>query len=201
MILKRTMSVLAAISAAVTLAAATPSLAQGGPAIWQGFYLGGTVGYGDADDIGPLDPTGAVYGFYGGYNHAFGPWVAGIEVDYTWADVEDTVRAGADRVTLGYDNLGSVRARIGYTFDQAMIYGTGGYGWGEAGTSGNVGGIAFSRVSTFDGFVLGGGLEYKFAPNVSGRVEGLHYWLEPDGADRDDLDTIVVRGGLTFHFN
>ena len=189
-------------AAAMSLAGAQAAHAQSSmPALWTGFYVGGTVGYGETNDIGPLEPSGAVYGFYGGYNHSFGPWVAGVEIDYTWANLDDTVRVGADRVSLHADNFGSGRGRLGYAFDKALVYGTAGYAWGDAGTNGVVGGVRFSRDTDFDGYVLGGGLEYKFAPNVSGRIEGLHYWLEPDGNDRDDLETAVVRGGLTFHFD
>lgn len=199
-----TVSLAGAQAAHAQLSMAQSSMAQSSmPALWTGFYVGGTVGYGETDNVATFEPSGAVYGFYGGYNHAFGPWVAGIEVDYSWADISDSARIGADRVTLEVDNLGSVRGRLGYAFDKALIYATAGYAWGDAGTNGVVGGVRFSRETDFDGFVVGGGLEYKFAPNVSGRIEGLHYSLGPDsnGQDVDDLDATVVRGGLTFHFN
>jgi outer membrane immunogenic protein len=187
--------------AALTIAA--PAFAQSSsPSIWNGIYVGGTAGYGEAEEepLAPFDVTGGVFGIYGGYNFSFGQVVAGIEVDYTWSDLEDTIRVAPDSATIGFDNLGSVRARLGYAFDQALVYATAGYAWADFTGSVTLGGVTTSETADLDGFVLGGGFEYKFTSNISGRVEGLHYWLEPDGAD-EDIGFGVVRAGLAVHFN
>lgn len=182
------------------LAGVTAASAQSGPAIWSGLYVGAHAGYGEAvDEPDPFDVGGGLIGMHAGYNYQMGQVVLGIEGDYTGTDFDDTATVPGARVTLEVDDIASIRARLGYAWGQALLYGTVGYAWGEAGTSGQVAGIKFSRSTDFDGLVAGGGLEYKFAPDWSARVEGLGYWLEPDGADRDDLDVTVIRAGVTWH--
>ncbi|MDX2306614.1 MAG: outer membrane beta-barrel protein [Hyphomicrobium sp.] len=182
---------------------AAPAGANELPAIWTGFYVGAHGGYGEAnDEPAPFDVGGGLIGMHAGYNHQMGAMVLGVEGDYDWTYLEDTQTAGAARVTLDVDQLASIRARLGYAWGQALLYGTVGYAWGEAGTAGDFGGLLVSRSTDFDGLVAGGGLEYKFAPDWSARVEGLQYWLEPDSSqDVDDLDVTVVRAGVSWHFN
>lgn len=198
-------------SVAVTAAAAALLLlpvgaaeANDGPAIWNGLYVGVHGGYGEAsDEPDPFDVSGGVLGMHAGYNHHIGGFVLGIEGDYSATNLEDSATDGGIRVKLEVDDLASIRARLGMGFGNALLYGTVGYAWGEAGTRVSQAGLAVSRSTDFDGVVAGGGLEYKFAPDWSTRLEGLHYWLEPDanGQDVDDLDVTVVRGGVTWHFN
>jgi len=183
-------------------ALAAPAAAQERPAIWTGFYAGAHAGYGEAiDEPGPFDVTGGVLGMHAGYNYQTGNVVLGIEGDYSGSSLEDTIVSGTTRVTLDIDYLASIRARLGYASGNALFYGTIGYAWGEAGTSAVVPGLAAGRSSDFDGLVLGGGLEYRFAADWSARVEGLGYWLEPsnNSPDVDDLDAAVIRAGVTWH--
>jgi outer membrane immunogenic protein len=71
---------------------------------WTGFYLGGEVGGGWATDKvtnvtgnlafppgfvhAPNHPDGVLGGIYGGYNYQIGPWVLGVDGDYTWAGLK-----------------------------------------------------------------------------------------------------------------
>ncbi len=67
---------------------------------------------------------GGVLGAFAGYNYQFdNNFVLGIEgdVDYNWNDND---YAG---VNVGTDWQGSVRGRVGYAFDRALIYGTAGW--------------------------------------------------------------------------
>ena len=191
-----------------TLAIAAPARAGEYPAIWTGFYVGAHGGYGEAiDEPDPFDVSGGLFGMHAGYNHQIGSFVLGVEGDYDWTNFEDTQNTGGPAVTgadvtLDVDSLASIRARLGYAWGSALVYGTVGYAWGEAGTTARFPGLTVSRTTDFDGLVAGGGLEYKFAPDWSARVEGLHYWLEPDSNDDvDDLDASVIRAGVTWHFN
>jgi outer membrane immunogenic protein len=177
-----------ACSAAVlgTLALSNPSAAQDYPAIWTGFYAGASAGYGEVlDEPGAFDVSGGLLGMHLGYNYQIGSTMLGVEGDYTGSWMEDGF--------LDVDYLASIRARAGYSFGNALLYGTLGYAWADATTFGGSG--------DFDGLVLGGGLEYKFADSWSARVEGLQYWLEPSSGALDDLDVGVVRAGLTWHLN
>jgi outer membrane immunogenic protein len=183
---------------AIAVVLAVPAQAQEPPAIWTGFYAGAHTGYGWAiDEPAPFDVSGGVLGMHAGYNYQMGVTVLGIEGDYTGSWMEDTQSAGWTRVTLDVDYLASIRGRLGYALGNALLYGTIGYAWADAGTSG----LGVSRTTDFEGLVLGAGMDYKFAPDWSARVEGLNYWLSPDrkGQDIDDLDATVIRAGITWH--
>ena len=181
--MKRHCLVILSIGGALALAA--PASAQDYPAIWTGLYAGVTAGYGEVfDEPAAFDVGGGLLGMHLGYNYQMGNVVLGAEGDYAGSWMED----GA----LNVDDLGSIRARAGYAFGNALLYGTLGYAWADATT--------IDGSADFDGLVLGGGLEYKFAQNWSARVEGLQYWLEPD-ANVGDLDVGVVRAGVTWHLN
>jgi outer membrane immunogenic protein len=173
------------------------------PPIWTGFYAGAHGGYGEAlDEPAPFDVSGGVLGLHAGYNHQAGMFVIGVEGDWSGSNIEDSQTAGGIRVTLHVDDLASIRARLGVVaWQNALLYGTVGYAWGEAGTNVNFAGLSFGRSTDFDGLVAGGGIDYRFAPDWSLRVEGLRYWLEPDtnNPNVDDLDAAVVRAGVTWH--
>ena len=183
---------------AVAAVLSAPAQAQEFPGIWTGFYAGAHAGYGWAfDEPSPFDVSGGVLGMHAGYNYQMGQAVLGIEGDYSGSWMEDSQSTGGARVTLDVDYLASIRGRLGYAVGNSLLYGTIGYAWAEAGTSG----LGVGRSTDFDGLVLGAGMDYKFAPDWSARLEGLSYWLSPDsnGQEIDDLDASVIRAGITWH--
>jgi outer membrane immunogenic protein len=128
---------------------------------WTGFYFGGHIGYGwvDVDPAG-ISPDGVFGGLQLGYNWQFNRnWVFGIETDIAATDFTSAV--GPTHV----DYLGTVRARLGYTWDRTMLYATGGLAYGEAG----IGGFHNTHI----GYAIGAGLEWAFAPSWSAKVEYL----------------------------
>jgi outer membrane immunogenic protein len=76
-----------------------------------------------------------------------------------------------------------VRARIGYTFDSALVYATGGFAFGEvrdklaiaaispAGDAVVTAARTFRRDETDTGFTVGGGVEYLLSPVWSVKAE------------------------------
>ena len=68
----------------------------------------------------------------------------------------------------GIDYLGTVRGRLGYAFNQFLIYGTGGFAYGETFekaslfTAGNAAQLRYfgSRSDMQTGYTYGGGVEY-----------------------------------------
>ena len=60
-----------------------------------------------------------------------------MEADYAFADVKGRVdiNGSIDGLSLGVsagsklENLGTVRARLGYAMDRALLYVTGGWAW------------------------------------------------------------------------
>jgi outer membrane immunogenic protein len=203
---------------------------------WTGFYAGVHGGYSwqrtsgvydqlDAagpTDLGAMRLRGAVFGAQVGYNLQMGAFVFGVEADGSWAKAEDTALSpepaprGPDPITAQRDYLISVRGRLGWVWDRALIYGTGGIGFTrydltitEALPPPVTGTASVNR----SGLVWGGGVEYAVSPMVSLRGEFLQYRLgtsfelaAPLFADADFGDFIrlhhinVVRGGLNFRF-
>jgi outer membrane immunogenic protein len=170
---------------------------------WTGFYVGVNAGYGwseddnDAVDFADDDNDG---GFIGGaqvgYNYQIGSFVVGLEGDIQYADfgregVFNYTDEDGDILQGEFESsdwFGTVRARAGVAFGQALIYGTGGF--------------AFADDAT--GWTVGGGLEYAFTNNLSAKIEGLYVSLDADNNDDfdfdNDVDFGVVRAGLNFRF-
>jgi hypothetical protein len=66
-----------------------------------------------------------------------------------------------------FDTTGSVRARVGYAFDHALLYGAAGW----TGARGHVDTPIGSDSATFSGWTVGAGVDYAFTDNVFGRLE------------------------------
>jgi outer membrane immunogenic protein len=201
----------AGISAAA--AADLPSRAAPAPIIaaapiftWTGFYVGVNAGYGWSDDdfdavdfADDEDDGGFVGGAQVGYNWQFGSFVVGAEADIQYADfgregVFNFVDEDGDIFDGEFERsdwFGTVRARAGVAFGQALVYATGG----------------FAFADDANGWTVGGGLEYAFTNNLSAKIEGLYVSLDADndfdfdidGFD-NDVDFGVVRAGLNYRF-
>ncbi|KAA3500828.1 porin family protein [Rhizobium rhizogenes] len=170
---------------------------------WSGPYLGiqGGAGWANGDfsaggPVGSDNFDGGILGAFAGYNYQFdNNFVVGIEgdVDYNWNDND---YAG---VQIGTDWQGSVRGRVGYAFDRALLYGTAGW----TATRGFIETPGAGKDSTtFNGFTVGAGLDYAFTDNVFGRLE----YRYNDYGDKDifgvntDFDQHTVKVGLGVKF-
>ena len=97
---------------------------------WAGFYIGAMGGYAqeNTSDVGAL--SGGFAGGTVGYNWQSGNLVLGVEADAAWTDIGATVGiVGLASASDKIRDMGTVRGRIGYAFDQVLVYGTGGYAW------------------------------------------------------------------------
>ncbi|MBM3578124.1 MAG: porin family protein [Alphaproteobacteria bacterium] len=181
---------------------------------WTGFYAGLNLGGGwlDRDDgnwlfAGGASNTGGVIGGAQiGYNYQFTPLlVAGLETDLQGSSV------GGNGWGRRVDWFGTVRGRAGVSLlnTQLLIYGTGGFAYGDLRLNNGWFG-AQSRTAT--GWTAGGGLEYAFLPNWSAKVEylytrlGANYgslyagpFIVGDSQQRAGLNT--VRAGVNYRFN
>ena len=177
----------------VSIAASASDLPhRPGPAVtppaftWTGFYIGvnAGLGWGNSGSISVQDPrigtvnmnttskTGFVGGGQIGYNWQHERWVFGLETDIQYSDLRSGV-AWAAYEWFGYSSsnsqyFGTVRARAGYAFVRTLIYLTGGLAYG--GLNGNW----WHGSTSNQGWTLGGGIEYAFTDNWTGRVEGLY---------------------------
>jgi outer membrane immunogenic protein len=180
--------------------------------------------------FGNLEMNGIFGGGQAGYNWQTGSWVLGIEADIQGADIDGSATAtlpyidALDTITVTttgkLDWFGTVRARLGFAWDRALFYATGGVAFGE---------VKYRQVMTdtflFDavgsgksdsvGWTVGGGIEYLFAPNWSVKAEyqfldfGTKRFTFPEiGPDpgfaistdlRSEFHT--ARVGLNYHFH
>ena len=175
-------------------------------ASWAGFYLGVHGGYGWGKNsfreyISEADPhpfydgptsQGAVVGGHAGYNWQYGRAVAGVEIDWSAADIGGSAQPLSAITVFGPQTvdrsdqakyLGTARGRIGWLpSDRVMLYGTAGFAWGRFEERRRSTVPAFNIVvddtMSFDrlGWVAGAGIEaMPFGPNWIGRIEYLHY--------------------------
>ncbi len=172
----------ATLSSVVALASANAADMYNGPASygpayatvnWSGLYVGVNGGYGWSANSDFLDPTGAFGGGQIGYNFQRGNFVFGLETDFQGSGISDSGWGGKSAL----DWFGSVRARAGYAFDRALVYGTGGFGYGSVSNGGCFSGDCGGN-ETQGGWVVGAGLEYKITPVWSGKVEYQYFDLD-----------------------
>lgn len=150
---------------------------------WTGFYIGGHLGGAFPGDNN-LEGSGGRFlgGVQGGFDYQFAPnWVVGAEAEYSWLTNGNhgVSFPGNTLVTGTNDQLGSVTGRFGYTWGPALLYAKGGYAWRDSPNIGvSVAGapVAFTTDATHrDGWTVGTGLEYMFAPNWSAKAEYQYY--------------------------
>ncbi|HZE54409.1 MAG TPA: outer membrane protein [Bradyrhizobium sp.] len=151
---------------------------------WTGFYIGGHVGGAFPGDSSFEGSDGRFLGgVQGGFDYQFATnWVIGAEAQYSWLGGNSgggVIFPGGTLVTGNTDQLGSATARLGYAFGPALLYAKGGYAWrGNNNIGVSVGGLpaAFTTSGNQrDGYTVGAGLEYMFAPNWSVKGEYQFY--------------------------
>lgn len=176
--------------------------------MWNGFYIGGNVGYGwgetsardAAGSLGRFDTDGFVGGGQIGYNWQFAPnWVFGVEADIQGGDIKGG-NAFLDSKTTMY---GTARGRLGYAFNNVLFYGTGGFAWGRNKVFDVDSLSTLSRTHT--GYAVGGGMEYAFAPNWSAKVEYMYVNLGRETYDfplplSTRVDFHTVKLGVNYRF-
>ena len=185
---------------------------------WTGFYVGGHIG-GAFPGGNSLESSDGRFlgGVQGGFNYQFSNnWVLGAEAQYSWlannSNSGVTFPAGTV-VTGNTDQLGSVTGKLGYAWGPTLLYAKGGYAWRDNPNIGvSLGGtpVAFTTDGGHkDGYTVGAGLEYMFAPNWSANIEYQYYNFgsttftggtpEIIGTKfRDDEHT--VKAGINYHF-
>jgi outer membrane immunogenic protein len=195
--------VAAGFSAGLSAAAAAADLSPvyKGPApvpfTWTGVYFGGNAGYGfesNSDDIVLSDPSastsglkesGGFVGIQMGYNYQMGLLVLGLEGDVQAANIKGSfsrvIDAAGDSLSASgnADEFGTIRARIGATFDRLLVYATGGAALGGISNTLNVttagGFTSLQNDSTQLGYTVGAGIEYRVDPNWS--IKGEYQYI------------------------
>lgn len=183
-----------------------PAPAQ--PEGWQGFYVGGALGYAfNGDDrvgvrdivggvpVGPtetLDANLRVNGGFGGvqlgYRWQYGDFVIGPELSYEVGDVSDgaTLIGGTETWESDVNHLLTLRLKAGRVVaPQTLLYGSAGYTRGDftyryAGAD-----IAQDQDYTANGYTVGLGVERKLTPRISAFGEWNYH-----NFGRTDIDVV-----------
>jgi outer membrane immunogenic protein len=189
---------------------------------WTGFYIGGHVGGAFSSDnnfngltTGNNSNGRFLGGLQVGADYQFAPnWVLGVEGQYSW--LSGNVGA-VFPLGYAYNNnqrgLGSVTGRAGYTWGPGLLYVKGGYAYSDNNESVTLGGVPVPFAINGDhrnGYTVGAGLEYMFAPSWSAKIEYQYYnfgkanfvtpaLLAPFGSFTTDDHT--VKAGLNYRFN
>jgi outer membrane immunogenic protein len=212
---------------------------------WTGPYVGLTLGGGWVDrnrdnnwgnwgNNNNGTNAGVVGGLTLGYNYQLTPlFVVGLETDFQGTSIGSGGNnnnwwggLGADRTRVPW--FGTVRGRLGLALldSRLLIYGTGGFAYGEVSRS-NLGwwwGNNNNNIHT--GWTAGGGVEWAFLPNWSAKIEYLYSELDNSNNNNNnnlllisgvDVDTPfigaygvngnrrvrinTVRAGVNYHFN
>ena len=191
-----------------------PALAPVPAFTWAGLYVGANLGSlmtrskGDELVYGygmtSANGTGVFASANLGYNWQTNNLVVGIEADLGLASTRaqgfSEASSEYNRVKVDYSSLGSLRARLGYSFDRVLVYGTAGLAVANI----NFVGMHFSdpditsdgRVSVKGlrtGWIVGAGIEYAISQNYSLKTEALYLGFK-------NVTSEVATGGCQFGF-
>ncbi|MCB4454150.1 outer membrane protein [Leisingera sp. McT4-56] len=147
---------------------------------WTGFYLGGQVGQLDADASNGASGDDTSYGVHAGYNHDFGRFVLGGELDYDATDLDlsgETI-----------DSVARAKVKAGYDFGKVLAYVTGGVA--EADTS----------VGSETGDFYGVGLAYQVTDQwqIGGEVLEHDFDEFGDSGVGGDATSVSLRASFKF---
>ncbi|CAN7268842.1 outer membrane protein [Rhizobium sp. LjRoot254] len=173
---------------------------------WSGAYIGIQAGgswlngeFSADGDSADQDFNGGFVGKFIGYNFTFDNFVIGAEgdINYNWND--NNYRVGGVRGDVGTDWSGSLRARLGYSFDRVLIYVTGGWAMTNAHVD-QTPGKNWDR--NFNGWTIGKGIDYAVTDNVFVRAEYRYtdYSDRNFGGVKVDLDQHTATIGVAYKF-
>lgn len=198
------------------------------PLLWNGFYLGGQIGYawgrshaqqfvtatGVPTGFNPTFNTdGVVGGAHLGYNYQMSSLVFGVEGDLEGSGIKGNANFAAPATSTAFESRwqGSIRGRVGAAFGPTLLYVTGGAAFADLRHRLSVG---TGPVETFDqtrtGWTVGGGAEFAFSPSWStrleyrysdfGNVSNVSTVAAPGTTYQYDPKFHTVRLGVSYHF-
>jgi outer membrane immunogenic protein len=183
--------------AGLALSAGAASAQTSRPGNWQGVYIGGHLG-GAIGSASGTNTSGFTAGAHLGVNGQFDRLIVGVEADVSATSNGHNGFGAKFRQGIN----GSMRGRLGYSFDRVMVYGTGGFAVTNYEYRNRIGQISRMRAGT----VLGAGAELALTDNVAVRGEVLHYnysktsFAGIGGPANFSPTNNVFRGGLNYKF-
>jgi outer membrane immunogenic protein len=150
---------------------------------WTGIFVGGHLGGTVADVDWTTSPiqgfnhsqTSFGAGLVAAAQYQWGKMVAGVELSYTWVDLNDSSVA---LVTPGLtfssstNDLLIVAAKLGYAQDRALFFAKAGFASAEFTIQATAAGLTSSSSERENGWMVGLGLDYAFTDRI---VVGVAY--------------------------
>jgi outer membrane immunogenic protein len=204
---------------------------------WTGICFGADGGFGWTTSKGTLldavgSPLGSpfsyhvngpVAGLFMGGNYQINKIVLGVEGDWQWSNLlgnnqilaplgsTGTFPSGPFLVSTTVKDYATARGRLGLAFDRFLLFGTGGWAWGNPLTSYALVGAApfFNNAGSSTGWTAGLGVDYAFTDSVFGRIEYRYTSLETAGfvstatnsaAGSNRLPISDLRAGIAYKF-
>ena len=203
---------------------------------WTGIYFGADGGFGWTLSTGalldamgaPLTPysyrvNGPVAGLFVGGAYQVNKIVLGVEGDWQWSNLtgnnEILAPLGAVGVFPGgpftisttVKDYAAVRGRVGFALDRFLVFGTGGWAWGNPLTSYALTNAApfFNNGGSSTGWTAGLGVDYAFTESFFGRIEYRYTSFATAGfvsaatnsaVASDHLPMSDLRAGIAYKF-
>ena len=166
---------------------------------------------------------GPVAGLFTGGNYQINKFVLGVEGDWQWSNLignnQTLAPLGAAGVFPGgpftisttVKDYASIRGRIGFALDRFLLFGTGGWAWGNPSTSYALTGAApfVNNGGSSTGWTAGFGVDYALTDSVFGRIEYRYTSLAMSGFESVATDSAVepnrlqisdLRAGVAYKF-
>jgi outer membrane immunogenic protein len=195
---------------------------------WTGLYVGGEFGGGwghsqttfdsgnrvfpSGTSLAPLNTSGVLGGVALGYNYQiYGPLVLGVEGNFDWGNLQGSATSQSPTVPFsrtvdftGNNLLANVSGRLGYAWNNVLLYGKGGAGWGKSPrtvTTINAAGLVQSTSIGEEWGVarplVGGGVEWAFAPNWSLKAEYDYLFANQTNSSENANGLVVTTSGTS----
>ena len=164
-----------------------------------------------------------VAGVFIGGNYQFNKFVVGVEGDWQWSNLIGNSQTlaplgaagafpgGPFTISTTVKDYASIRGRLGVAFDRLLVFGNGGWAWGNPSTSYATTGAApfVTNGGNSTGWTAGAGVDYAFTETVFGRIEYRYTNLgtsgfvsvatnSADGGNRVPINDL--RAGIAYKF-
>jgi opacity protein-like surface antigen len=167
-------------------------------------------------DDGSYAVQGGIIGGALGYDWQQGPWVFGVEGDYSWANISGSSNTCGATSPIPHacgtklQSLGTLRGRIGYAMAATgnwLAYVTGGLAAGDLEAWNAL--FASSGSDFRAGWTVGAGVEAGITPNWAFRVEYLYvdlgngqvFDVVPCVPESVSFTANIIRAGVNYRFH
>jgi outer membrane immunogenic protein len=176
----------------VPMVAAAPAPAP----FWEGFYVGGQIGWANGDfelDLDTFDDSSVIGGFTAGYLWSLGNgWYLGPEFQYDFADMTITDPDTGD--TASFEEIARLKLIAGYEVGNGLLYGSAGIAYAS------IDGIGDFFDGDTSNYVLGLGYDWRVGDNWTVGGEYMYQSFDGIGSSGGDVDVNTIQVKASYRF-